>query len=173
MDILTGDVKKCPNCGELNPSSSTICHMCRGSLEKVESAEPGLKSPWGWTTLIVVGLLGTLAAAGILAGINWRRMGRPQLIWPTIIAAIVGKVGVIALQIPFAVSENIWMVTLLPNLVNVGIAGMLGYWQRGSHRAWKDTHPQAMSGGWGIPVVTIVGLWSVSGTVIGVAEQFL
>ena len=57
--------------------------------EGVTETLPAERSPWGWRTLFTVSFLGGWAAGGIIAGINWRRMGRRDLIWPTIVVSVV------------------------------------------------------------------------------------
>lgn len=54
------------------------------------------KAPWNpqwfWPQAILFGF----GAAGILAGLNYRRMGRPGLMWPTIVISSVAFIGVLA-----------------------------------------------------------------------------
>jgi hypothetical protein len=45
---------------------------------------------------IGMAFLFTFAASGILAGLNWRRLGKPRQMWPTILLCVVGLVALLA-----------------------------------------------------------------------------
>ena len=61
-----------------------------------ESEEWDGKAPWNpqwfWPQAILFGF----GAAGIVAGLNYRRLGRSRLIWPTIVISSVVFIGVLA-----------------------------------------------------------------------------
>ena len=112
------------------------------------------KSPWGRGTLFAVSLLGSFAAGGIIAGLNWHRMGKPGLMWPTIIVSIVAFIA--WFFSPWADIENVSRMSSIGTLVNAGVAWGLWLWQKTKYRVWKELHLQAQRAGWLIPVLTII-----------------
>ena len=107
------------------------------------------KSPWGWGTLLTVSFFASFVAGGIIAGINWRRMGKHSLMWPTIIASVVAFI-LFVWFLPETVSNS------AANFVSLIPAWGLWWWQRGCYRSWKESHPEAQRAGWQIPLVTVV-----------------
>ena len=155
------DVKRCRACGSWNQSSFQICQKCGAPFEAADRAEAGPESPWDWRTLVLVAFLGGFVASAIVAGINWRRMGRPHLMWPTIGIAIAAVVGLYP-------SVAVYMIHWAYMLATVAVTGILWYWQRGAYRAWKDSHRNAQQAGALIPVLSIIvgnivlyGVWRI------------
>ncbi len=72
------------------------------------------------------------AAAGVLAGINWRRLGKPKWTWPTIILTIVGEVALVGLLsvLKSTTAKEIGY------LVNIGIGFGLSRLQKPAYDAW-------------------------------------
>ena len=118
-----------------------------------------VKSPWGKGTLLAVSFFAGFAACGILAGINWRRLGKPNLMWPTIILSV----GSFILYVYF-MPENINpSVAIFSSIVP---AWGLWWWQRGYYHAWKESHPEAQRAGWQIPTVTALGSLVIMAAII-------
>lgn len=117
------------------------------STEKQKLLE---KSPWSRNTLIGFSAIVNIAAGGILAGINWRRMGKNHLVWPTIIASFVAWIVSIFLLGRGISGESV----LMP------VWGLLGYllwlWQKKEYHAWKESHPEAQPAGWSVPLLVFV-----------------
>ncbi len=181
----------CPKCSAINPPEAVFCTGC-GARLAVEApapppaapvrpavapapppttAKPALsvsqeKSPWEWHTLFAVSILGSCAAVGILAGINWRRMGIQERMWPTIIAAVIlyigSWIGLWFVPWPGGFFSTIFGALLFLFgvffAVGLAVATALWLWQRGTYQAWKQQHPQAQRAGWQIPVIVIVAL---------------
>ena len=118
------------------------------------------KSPWGAGTLLAVASFGGFAAAGIIAGINWRRMGRQNLMWPTIVVPIVAFIAWMLVPWP----ENQSLAEGITRPAAFALAVGLWQWQGGWHRAWKMLHPQAHRAGWQIPLLTVI---AVNAIVVG------
>lgn len=114
------------------------------------------KSPWGRGALFAVSILGSFAAAGIIAGLNWRRMGKARLMWPTIIVSII--VFIAWLFSPWPEIEDVSRMSSIGTLVNAAVAWGLWSWQKGEYRAWKESHPEPRRAGWQIPTVAVLGM---------------
>ena len=99
------------------------------------------RAPWGWGTLLITAFLGSIGAAGIIAGLNWRRVGFNNLMWPTIIISIIVLIvlNVIAASNGFGVSLSV--VSL------VAVWGLI-LWQRSYYLMWKTINPEAQRAGW-------------------------
>ncbi len=107
------------------------------------------RAPWGGKELFIIALLGSLGAAGIIAGLNWRRMGFIKFMWPTIILSNIINIILIA-----AIAQSGGTALIGPaNMVSVW--GLI-LWQRPYYHMWKEINPEAQRAGWQIPVVTIV-----------------
>lgn len=113
------------------------------------------KSPWSRNTLIGISVLVNFGAGGIIGGINWRRMGKDHLAWPTIIASVVGFI--VWLFLPWD--------RILPDLsklgsLQMGVGGLVGWllwwWQKNEYQAWKESHPEAQPAGWSVPLLVFV-----------------
>ena len=115
------------------------------------------KSPWGWGTLLIVSFFAGFVAGGIIAGINWRRMGKHSLVWPTIILSIAIFILFVWFM-PATVSNS------TANFISLVFAGVLWWSQKGYYREWKESHPEAKRAGWQIPLVTVI---VILGLIIG------
>jgi len=117
--------------------------------ESIEAAGAD-KAPWGWGTLLIAAFLGGFGAVGIIAGLNWRRMGFDKFMWPTIIGAMIAFV----LQLVVIASAG------FDPLVNIlGLFAVwwgLVLWQRPYYQTWKEINREAQRAGWQIPVVAVV-----------------
>ena len=123
--------------------------------EAMEAVVAG-RAPWGLGTLLIVAIFGTLITTGIIAGLNWRRMGHGKLMWLTIIGTI---------TIFFILSAYIFADSAI-SLWEIGIvlAVVLGLfaWQRPYYQIWKQINPEAQQAGWQIPVVTSIVFQSLN-----------
>ncbi len=129
-----------------------ICLMQRSpSLER---------SPWGSGTLWAVAILGGFAVGGIIAGLNWRRMGRNRLMWPTMIIPIVPYF--IWLYVAYFIwvylpwPESAMITQGITTLLSIGFAWSVWQWQKGPYSDWQVLHPEAYRAGWQIPVLLVV-----------------
>lgn len=109
------------------------------------------KSPWSWRTLFIVSALANFAAGGIIAGINWRRMGKPILMWPTIIVCYAGAVVHGSIPWPTGGARIV-----LGVLVSLAVAGLLWLWQRDPYRSWQGAHPEAEPARPTIPILILI-----------------
>jgi len=125
------------------------------------------RSPWGWVTLCIVALFGTWIAAGIIAGINWRIMGRPKLMWPTIIVCIIASIVHLYL-ITSSVHPGRMIDEWIFFFAALGVATGLWLWQRNTRRAWQKSHPTAPRAGWRIPLLTVIAV-DISIIIVGFA----
>ena len=119
---------------------------------------------WGRGTLIGVSLFGGWPAAGVVAGINWRRMGRPQLLWPTIIISIVAYVVFAFVPWP---GEN-YYAEIVGRLICVGVAGW-GLWR------WQKPYYERLMGqvaaNWLVPVAAVIVMNIIAiGAIYGLNE---
>ena len=121
-----------------------------------ESEEWDGKAPWNpqwfWPQAILFGF----GAAGIVAGLNYRRLGRPRLMWPTIVISSVVFIG--ALACLAYVDRGYVVVTAI--IINAPAALILFLLQRADYNNFKDRMPNGVSGGLDLPVM--IGLpWLV------------
>jgi len=118
---------------------------------------PTDKPPWDPKLFTAMAFLFSFGASGILAGLNWRRLGKSRLALPTIAVSLAGLAGFLALVTQLA--EN--QATLVGYVVNIGIGALLTYWQLPAYRHWVATYGQTTTrkSGWLIP--TVVGLGTV------------
>lgn len=126
--------------------------------DEARPAEDGItdtKPPWNPTVVGVLAILCGFGAAGVLAGLNYRRLGKPHLTWPTI-GITVGAFAALLVTLSFFVGElgaNAW----LPYAVNVPPAFLLVRLQRSDYEMWKKRFPSAPGPGWGLPVMIGAG----------------
>ena len=107
---------------------------------------------WFWPQAILFGF----GAAGIVAGLNFRRLGRPHLMWPTIVISSMAFIGVLA-GLAFA---NIGYLATTAIIINAPAALVLSLLQRADYQRVKARIPASDTGGLNLPV--IIGLpWLV------------
>lgn len=124
--------------------------------------QPSTKPPWNPSVFYPLAILCGVAAVGILAGINYRRLGKPNLRWPTISTSVLIFVAVI---VGIRVTDtSIEVVMWLPWLVNLLAALVLERLQRAHYKRWKESATIAKGAGWGVPVV--VGLGGIAVIVV-------
>lgn len=129
----------------------------------------GGTTPWSMSTLFAVGILGGFIAAGIIAALNWRRLGKSHYLWLTLMLPpfMLGFFFVVVLFIP---PTTQFISTLIGWVIGLFCTMVFWLWQRNTYKEWKKDHPNAGSAGIGIPllvilltvVVTIGGLYGLS-----------
>jgi hypothetical protein len=142
-----------------------------------------LYPPWSPSTLVVVSVLGGFAAAGILAGINWKRLGRPERWLSTCIFSVIA----------FIISEWLFWFNYLTILflelapisirkefvigagVNLAVGALIALWQRDAYRAWVKTHgkPLIWQSGWVAPILAIAGVAVLQACLVPAIEDRL
>ena len=114
------------------------------------------KAPWNplwfWPQAILFGF----GAAGTMAGLNYRRLGRPNLMWPTIVISIVAFVGVLT-GLAFA---EVGYGARTAFIINPPAAFILYLLQRVDYERVKARIPAGVSGGFDLPL-TIGVFWLV------------
>ena len=114
-----------------------------------ESEEWDGKAPWNpqwfWPQAILFGF----GAAGIVAGLNYRRLGRSRLIWPTIVISSVVFIGVLA-GLAF-VDRGYVVVTAI--IINAPAALILFLLQRADYNSFRERMSNGVSGGLDLPVM--------------------
>jgi hypothetical protein len=118
------------------------------------------RKPWGRNVLIGMSLVGgTFFAGGIIAAINWRRMGRPRLFWATLLATISFVIGsIIVLSIYPGLGEVIGQNTAPSMLLNMAAACLLWSCQKFAYQSWIKAHPDARKPGWFAPAGIVIFL---------------
>ncbi len=125
-------------------------------VPRTPKPQPPGKQPWNprkWC--IGLSFFFGFGAAGILAGINWRRLGKPKWVWPTIVLAIAGEAGFLAL----INALNSFGSRLLGYGIELGIGYLIAHLQRPAYEEWMDTYDTSgiKSPGWAIPIGVGIG----------------
>ncbi len=130
-------------------------------LRNINSKEPWNPATWCVGLAIFFGF----GAAGVLTGLNWRRMGKPIRAWITIALSIAGEVGLIALisVLKSTTAKEIGY------LVNIGIGYVLFRLQKPAYDPWVTAYGQGgtKKPGWVMPIG--IGIGSIA-TVLAVAS---
>lgn len=116
------------------------------------------KPPWNPMDFIWIAIVFSFGASGILAGLNWRRLGKPQRTWSTIILSLAGLVGVVAVSILLPAPRGV--AQLAAYAANIGIAVLLMHWQNSSYEEWIAAYgrPTRKESGCLIPVTVGIGV---------------
>ena len=130
----------------------------------IPKPQPPGNLPWnprGWVYFL--SWLFTFGVGGIIAGLNWHRMGKPKLGWWTILLSVVGFTG--WLSIFNLLPENI---RIGIGLVNPIIGDLLYRWQKPAYEEWMAAYDtsQVKKPGWIIPIGIGVGSIAVLFSVI-------
>lgn len=166
-------VRVCPKCGTHNEetawfcakegcgqalSITTIVDTESGVVEPQTEVKPELplpgKPPWDPKYFTFMAFIFSFGASGILAGLNWRRLGKPQRMWPTILLSLAGLAALFAVEgLLQPVSE------IVAYLINIGIAALLARFQASDFQEWVATYgkPKAKESGYLIPIVVGIG----------------
>ena len=152
---------------EQQPLDLTSGRQPAPGTEDVGEVEPGFQpapptppteqSPWNPSNFKWIAFLASFLASGILAGINWRRLGQPQRAWPTILATIGGSVLFVAILTLLPDSSN--GAKYLGYAVNVIVGYGLARWQQPAYNAYNITYRASTlkSSGNRIPVLVSLG----------------
>ena len=116
--------------------------------------EPNMKLPWNPSVFYPLAILCGAAAVGILAGINYRRLGKPKLRWPTISISVLTFVAVI---VGIMATADVVGLFLWACIVNLLVAFVLERLQRSHYKRWKERATTAKGAGWWVPVVVGLG----------------
>jgi hypothetical protein len=132
-----------------------------GPAESKTQPTPSGKPPWNPNQFIWMAFLFSFAASGILAGLNWRRLGRPGRTWPTILLSVAGLVALLATLVPLPVSVGLSV--LIAVLFNIGVGALLTYLQRPAYQEWVAAYGKltAEESGCLIPAVVALGTLAV------------
>ncbi len=130
-------------------------------IEESQNPKPLLpgKEPWNpgtWCNGLAI-FFG-FAAAGVLAGINWRRLGKPKWTWPTIILTIVGEVALVALLsvLKSTTAKEIGY------LVNIGIGFGLSRLQKPAYDGWITNNGASETKKPGFVLPIAIGIGSIA-----------
>lgn len=120
--------------------NSAVSGSPRKPLPSTDNTGP---APWNPGQLTSYTFFLTTIGAGIAFGLNWRRLGKPEWMWMTILTAILVPLAIIvALVIGLkfsASSEVILGLVLLLAGANWGFIYTLWYLQRGAYKKWEET----------------------------------
>jgi len=112
--------------------------------------QPRTKSPWNPSIFYLLTFFGGFGAAGIVAGINYKRLGKPELKWRTIGISLVAFVGYIAITSFYGVDELIvYLCNFIPTII-------LERMQRPHYKKWKEQITLAGRSGWGVPAIVTI-----------------
>ncbi len=117
------------------------------------------KDPWNPTTWCnALAIFFGFAAAGILAGINWRRLEKPKWTWPTIILTIVGEIALVtAVSVLKSTTAK-----EIGYLVNIGIGCGLSRLQKPDYDRWMSNNGMSGTKNPGFVVPIGIGIGSIA-----------
>ena len=146
---------------DLNGTLSNHMTEYRDELDELSATnplvEPVGKAPWNPSVFWPLAIFCGFGAAGVLAGLNYRRMGRPELTWPTIgvsVAAFVGLyIGLAFVELEALAWLDLETSAWLPFVINVPPALILERLQRSDYERTKACISAAEGGGWGVPIM--------------------
>ncbi len=94
--------------------------------------------PFNPTLIVMTGLLISSLGAGMVAAINWRRLGKPGFFWPTLIGSGVALV-VFYFALPLLPLKADFLLLAGP-FINVLFGVALAALQRPAYEAWRTAH---------------------------------
>lgn len=136
-------------------------------------SSPTEKPPWNPTLFTGMAFLFSFAASGILAGINWRRLGKPERTWPTIFLSLAGMAAFLAALMLLPLSEG--LANIVGYGVNIGIGALLTYLQLPLFKEWTATYgaPTTKESGYLIPIAVGILTVVVVGAIILIGPSAL
>jgi hypothetical protein len=127
------------------------------SSDSVALPSPPAKPPWHPKLFPGMAVLGSIAAAGILAGINWKRLGKPEWVWPTIVLSLAELFAILffLFSLPEDMPAGVFFV--IGVVTNSLFAVVLTYLQTRAYQQWVATYGQCATdqSGFLIPFVII------------------
>ncbi|MBN2536157.1 MAG: tetratricopeptide repeat protein [Spirochaetales bacterium] len=126
------------------------------------SPSPPGKIPWNPKVFIVMSILFSFGASGILAGINWRRLGKPALTWPTIIFSQSGLIVFIIILSFLPPNLNETIARLVGYGINIAIGRWLAGWQESAYKEWTSQYGEPKPGKAGFLIPLVSGIASIA-----------
>jgi len=137
--------KKIEPADEASPEPASALAQVAAKLrrERRPAAVPatGPRAPWGW------------------AGLNWKKLGRPLLILPTI--AVMCLAFAFWLALPALLSGPAIALVPISLLVNPIAAWLLWQWQGKHHEAWNESHANVRPSSRLLPALALGAVWVV------------
>jgi hypothetical protein len=138
-------------------------------IQPVESqamSPPPGNPPWNPIYFVGLAFLFTFAASGILAGLNWRRLGKPRRMWPTILLSVVGLAALLAgvfTAITLLLASGRLVLSVGYLIINIGLGALLTYLQQPAFNDWVATYgkPTRKASGCLIPTAIAFGTFTV------------
>ena len=112
------------------------------------------RAPWNPRLFYPLGILFGFATAGIMAGINYERMGKPKLKWLTIIISWLAFIFMGVIIVFFDIQSPISFVANIPPVIFLERIQWFEYCK------WKATETPSRGAGWGIPIIAIIVTWA-------------
>jgi len=127
---------------------------------EVEDAALSRRAPWNpfWIFYLLSLFFGFMAA-GIVAGINWNRLGKPERTWPTIVISAVAWGSVLYLAMRIEIDDQVRVLAYFLVLVPAFVLSRL---QRPYYLQWEESGPATTGAGWGIPLFAGLGSLAVT-----------
>lgn len=135
-----------------NSSDATPEQYRNSSIE----TKPSVKSPWNPGIFYLLTFFGGFGAAGVIAGINYQRLGKPELKWSTIGISLAAFAGYLGSVFYWGIDYEFvfWLANFVPAIILERI-------QRPHYQRWKEEVIHAGRSGWGIPVLVTIGSWAI------------
>ncbi len=101
--------------------------------------------PWNPRTVFSWTFIASYILTGIVLGINWRRLGRPQWVWPTVLTACLGPLALLVAVLLLATHASASALTpiliiLVAGLVfNYSFISLIYLLQDGAYKAWQKS----------------------------------
>jgi predicted outer membrane lipoprotein len=125
-----------------------------GILEAEQKRSVTQKSPWKPTAFYSIAIFFGFGAAGVIAGINYGRLGKENLKWPVVIMSLLISVAMVVGLI--LSGSTLWWIYWLLGLLLAVIFHIL---QRSLYEGWKEKNPTVKGGGWFVPIGVGLGNW--------------
>ena len=126
-------------------------HTYKPEQEIGHEAQIGIKSPWNPSIFYLLTFFSGFGAAGILAGINNKRLGKPELKWLTIGVSLATFVGYLSITVFYGVGYEVifYLANFIPTIILERI-------QRPHYKRWKEQITLAGRSGWGVPAIITI-----------------
>jgi hypothetical protein len=140
----------------------------------VTQAEFTSTPPFSLAGIIFTGVLMSMLGAGIMAAVNWRRLGREDRFWPTLFLSMAALVLFVFLAawLPLP-AEAIPLVVAVG--FNPGFVLLLARWQRADYLAWvaanRGVRPRLTQSGCSAYITILVGSFLLGGFLWGFVTE--